>query len=188
MPIGIPGAQPMRVIRQERFALAVAQGLTLVEASVAAGYSPKGGAPYMRSKKPHVAARIEYLRKRTAEKTVNAASVSRSEIIESVRARRARAAEGTPLVARDGTPTGESREDYAAGNRCDEILAKMHGFLLDVHTEEDLSEALKDKNIDELREQLASDIHDLDPNLHKQVVEETEADCDETAPNGHSLQ
>ena len=64
----------------------------------------------------------------------------------------------------------------------------MHGFLLDVHTEEDLSEALKDKNIDELREQLASDIHDLDPNLHKQVVEETEADCDETAPNGHSLQ
>jgi len=186
-----PGVDPLRNDRHEKFALQKSAGLSAKEAYTAAGYNGVGGQAYVLLRRPDIAARIKYLRTRTAEKVTDAAAVCRSEIIESVRSRRGRAMDGTPITNRDGEVTAH-REDFSAGNRCDEILAKMHGFLIDVQTEENLDDMLKGKDLSALREQLVSEINDLDPNLHKQKKVKHDdlvvSESDELAPKGLQLQ
>ena len=165
------GSQPLRIARMENFCLAIVNGHSKVEAYAAAGY--KGASrsgPATLARKPEVSARIDFLRKRVAEQAVNVAAVSRSEIIESLRRRRDKADEGIPLVAKDGSATDVFKPDFAAGNRADEILAKMHGFMLDVTRDENFDDALKDMDQGDVEMLLRSLLEQLDPNMRKRFA------------------
>ncbi len=169
----IPGSRPLDLPRQEKFALAIAQGLPDTEALAAAGYSDRCNSASGRLKRnTKVAARISHLRHQAAEKVVNATAVERSEIIESLRDTRKRAKRGTPLMAKDGTPTGVSKPDLSAANRSDEILAKMHGFMLDVHKNGDaeLDAELEGMSAEDIQEFIHSLLEQIDPNLRKTVM------------------
>ncbi len=115
--------------------------------------------------------RIAGLLVETKRRALEVLAVTRGEIIESLRARRTRAQDGTAILAKDGTATDERREDFAAGNRCDEILAKLHGFMLDVTRDEDFESELKGMDSDAVRELMTTFVDQLDPNMRKMVAE-----------------
>jgi len=74
--------------------------------------------------------------------------------------------------------------DLSASNRADEILAKMHGFMLDVSRTENFDEELEGKSPDELRQIVLSLLEQLDPNMRKMVMSEMV----ESEADGQTLQ
>ena len=197
--MSVPGDKPLRIIRKERFALAIAKGEPVAVAYASAGYAGKGGASSTLRNRKDVSARINYLRTQTAKKAIETAALTSTSIIQSLINRRERAQTGSPIIAKDGTPTGEYREDFAAGNRIDELLGRTMGLYVDVQREENPDKVLEGKNIEELRETLIGEINALDPNLHKQKVEKNAgdvpepeqpivADSAELPPEGKTLQ
>lgn len=164
-------SRPLRNNRRERYCIAVASGMTKRESIAVAGYATKAPSQtiYQLHKSDEVRSRIVALQKQAAAAAISITSVTREEVIQSLRARRLRAQEGTPILAKDGSPTGDTREDFSAGNRSDEILAKMHGFMLDVHREESLDEELDGKSPEELKVYILSLLEQVDPNMHKKL-------------------
>jgi len=107
-------------------------------------------------------------------------AVTRSEIIESIRDTRRLAKDGVPVINTKGSATGAMRVDLAQANRSDELLAKMHGFLLDVQRDETLDDELEGKSPEELREFVLSLLEQLDPNMRKKLMVELQvSDLDE---------
>lgn len=171
----------------------MAQGMSQKEAFIAAGYSHKsagGGGPSTLTAKKDVQDRVEWLRRKTAAHTVQVAAVSRSEIIESLRETRALARKGSPVLAKDGSETGVFKPDLAAKNRTDEILSKMHGFMLDVTRTEDMDEQLEGMGKVEIESLITSLLEQLDPNMRKNFAAKIEAEAiseEETPPPGGTL-
>jgi hypothetical protein len=151
----------------------------VVEAYGFVGYSTtsRNGA-YRLERKPNIKDRMSSLQGFKAEEVVKVTgaleAVTRSEIIESIRDTRRLAKDGVPVINTKGSATGAMRVDLAQANRSDELLAKMHGFLLDVSREETLDEELDGKKPEELREFVLSLLEQLDPNLRKMVAAELE--------------
>ena len=186
-----PGEAQLRVRRQEQFALGVVQGLSRWEAYVAAGYTGAKdcGGPSILAKRPGVQDRIDFLMKRVETRVVNAAAVTRSEIIEGLRDNVRLAKAGTPTIDKQGNPTDVYKPDLSAANRGLEILAKMHGMMLDVTREETLDDLLEDLPAEEIRPFLVGLLDQLDPNMSKQkaiAIEKGEVIDVEAEPSGQA--
>ncbi len=183
MPTPYTGASPLPVQRRESFCIGIMNGLTQREAFVQAGYtgSVRTGA-WQIAKHPDVKKRIEYLRGKTADRVVLANAVTRSEIVESVRARRLKADTGVELMTKEGKPSGVCKPDFAAGNRADEILAKMHGFMLDVQKSDDFDGELDNMGTGEVQQLFLGLIDQLDPNARKMFVDRLKAEKPSAEP------
>jgi hypothetical protein len=144
------------------------------EAHVEAGYSESNKGNGAQERKPQIVRRLNWLLTRTAEKATTSAAVTRSEITESLRARRLRADEGALIINAKGNIEGRAKPDLSAATRCDETLAKMNGFLLDVQVKEDLDSELDGKSPEELKSVLLSMLEMVDPNMRKQILREVE--------------
>ena len=171
------------------------------------GFNPAYTSKLFRSAKCQK--RMAELSERAADKATNAGVVTRAQVLAEFDEVRILALAGSLKTDRDGNPveftdpkTGELGlvrvPDLTSALRATEGKGKACGIFIDVQSEENLDDALKGKNINQLREQLASDIHDLDPNLHKQAVQTevedaahavtTEDEIDESVPLGTSIQ
>lgn len=177
-----PGQFPIPNIRWERYVMAVRAGMQKDAAYSHAGFSNnKKGAYWRLDQNKIVKARFLWLGKKTAEHSIEVSAVTRTEIIESLRNTRLMAKEGFARGGKDGRST-EIKVDLNAANRCDEILAKMHGFMLDVTRGETLDEELDGKSPEELREFVLSLLEQLDPNMAKMLMAQMDA------PEGTTLQ
>ena len=176
------GSQPIyKNARWEKYSLGRVNGLSVREAYRNAGYEGESWASASKiENKPLVKQRVQWLREQAAERVVTSNAVSRSELIESIRDTRKLAKEGTPVVDKHGVEVG-IRRDLSAANRADEILAKMHGFMLDVTRNETLDEELEGKSPDDLKVFVLSLLEQLDPNLKKQIVAEVEVDDEDVS-------
>ncbi|MFQ5505356.1 MAG: hypothetical protein ACE5F1_11235 [Planctomycetota bacterium] len=167
----------MKNIRHERVILSIFRGISCreayrleypnaAEATLTAGMriacSPAGRA------------RLNWLRRTAAELTVVSSGVTRGEIIDSTRTIRQIAMEGTPVIDREGKPTDAKKPDLAQANRANEILAKMHGFMVDVTKREDLDAELEGMSPEQLKTFIAGILEQLDPNLRKQIVRDAQ--------------
>jgi len=169
-----PGQSPLRVGRQERFCLKLASGMTQQESYIAAGYRGRGrqnGNAANLAKKPNVRARVDYLRRRTAEQVAEVAAVTQSEVIEGFRENIIKAKEGTAILAKDGSPTGEFRRDFSSVNRGYELLGKSMGMFIDVTKTEDFDSELRQMDKAAVEELLTSLLEQLDPNMRKNFAE-----------------
>lgn len=165
------------------------QGLSKLEAFRSAGYTgTDASGPATLYKRPGVQERIDFLRSQTAERAVIAAAVTRGEIIEGLRDNVKQAKEGTPLLGRDGTPTDISKPDLASANRGYEILAKMHGFMLDVTRDDSFNDSLNQMEQPEAEALVLSLIEQLDPNARKMMLEGLEKKKADTTEEGDTLQ
>jgi hypothetical protein len=182
-----PGSHPLHRVRQERYCLCRLNGLSVPDAHVEAGFAVKTKDNWKTESNPRVKRRLAWLRNQVADTVVNANAVTRSEIIESIRDTRRLAKKGTPILSKDGSDTGHSKPDLSASNRSDEILAKMHGFMLDVTLKEDLDAELDGKDPKELKAFVLSLLEQLDPNMRKQLMSEVEV-ADEDDSEGHTIQ
>jgi phage terminase small subunit len=183
-----PGSEPLGD-RQERYCLARMNGMRVPEAHVHAGYSVKTQKNYKLELTPSVKVRMRWLREQAAKTVVNANAVTRSELIEIARDNIRIAKQGTPIFTKDGTDTGETKADLSAANRGVEILAKMHGFLLDVQVKEDLDSELDGKSPAELKAFVVSLMEELDPNMQKQLMADMEErESDEEVPEDTTIQ
>jgi len=165
------GEHPLRNLQRERYCLGRMQGLSKSDAYVEAGYvgdPDKGGRRL--DNRAEVIRRVQWLRQTISDRVVTSAAVTRSEIIEDLRDNRRLAKKTTPIMDKDGNVVGETRPDLSAGNRANEILAKMHGFMLDVTRQESLDEELEGKDPEELKSFVLSLLEQLDPNMRKQLV------------------
>lgn len=183
------GSQPCTNPKHEVYCMARMTGMTPAASFTHAGYKGKnhGNVEY----KSAVKLRLYWLRSRTADRAIESAAVTRVEIVESVRETRTMAKKGTAILDRaTGQPTGEFKADLASANRADEILAKMHGFMLDVTREETLDEELDGKDPKELEAYVLSLLEQLDPNMRKILIDKigpAVIDMDEI-PDGETLQ
>jgi len=182
-----PGSHPLSRVGYEKYCYARLNGLGPQEAHIEAGFSEKTKGNWKLEGNPKIKRRLTWLRAQVATTVVNANAVTRSEIIESIRDTRRIAKKGTPIFAKDGSDTGESKPDLSAANRSDEILAKMHGFMLDVTLKEDLDAELDGKDPKELKAFVLSLLEQLDPNMRKQLMSEVQTSDDEV-PEGTTFQ
>lgn len=178
------GSVPIHNLRWERYAIARFHGLPPMAAYHEAGYKvgKSQSGPDRLSRKLIITKRILWLNARVAEEAVTSKSVTRTEIIESLRDTRQLAKLGETRD-RHGIYK-ETKVDLAASNRADEILAKMHGFMLDVSRTENFDEELEGKTPDELRDIVLSLMEQLDPNMRKMVMSQMA----ESESDGQTLQ
>ena len=176
----LKGNRPLPLVRQERYCISRMNGLKPEEAFFQAGYkSRSAGAAGRLERLPTVQRRLEWLRSQVADRAIVANGVTRSEIIESLRDTRRLAKKGQRVLTRDGSDSGEVKLDLSTANRSDEILAKMHGFMLDVTLKENLDEELEGKDPVELKAFVLSLLEQLDPNMRKQLMAEVEVSDDD---------
>jgi hypothetical protein len=165
------------------------QGLRAPAAHVEAGYSPKTQKNYKLEQTPSIVQRMKWLKSEAAKVVVNANAVTRSELIEIARDNIRIAKKGTAIFTKDGSDTGETKPDLSAANRGVEILAKMHGFLLDVQVKEDLDSELDGKSPEELKAFVVSLMEELDPNMQKALMAQMEErESDEEIPEDTTIQ
>ena len=176
------GSAPLKNTKHELYAVGRASGLSRREVYANAGFtgSPHGGTARV-EQCIGVLDRIEYLQKQAAEQMVRATVVSqnitRNQLNAEAQETYRRAMVGTPVMAKDGTPTGVSKPDLAAANRSIEIRAKLNGLMIDVTADiEDLDSVLEGKNPEELKAYILSLLEQVDPNLSKSM----KAQMDET--------
>ena len=169
--------------------MAVVGGMDRREARKSVGYS-EGTSNTVSKFHGHqlIKDRIAYLRTRVAEEAVSGAAVTKSEIIEGLRDNIALAKQAKPLLGKDGEPTGEYRIDLSSANRGYEILAKMHGFMLDVTRAETFDDEIDGKSPEELKATVLSLIENLDPNLRKMMMAQFSETEEESVPDGETLQ
>lgn len=171
------GEKPLRIGRQEAFARGIAQGLASRIAYEAAGYTGDhvGGNSATLRKRPHVSDRIDYLGNQVAEKAVQvavtAALVTQNEVIDGLRENITAAKQGTAILAKDGSQTGEFRRDFAAVNRGLESLGKSISLFIDVTREEDFESELKGMDSAAVMDLIATMVDQLDPNARKMLAE-----------------
>ncbi len=177
------GKKSLQIGRQEAFARLIAQGLGNAAAYEAAGYTGDhvGGNSATLRKRPHVKERIDYLNNQVAEKAiqvaVTAALVTQNEVIDGLRENIAAAKQGTAILAKDGSPTGEFRRDFAAVNRGLESLGKSISLFIDVTREEDFDSELKGMDSAAVMELIATMIDQLDPNARKMFTEKLQKEA-----------
>ncbi len=178
------GSVPIHNIRWERYAIARFQGMPPMAAYHEAGYKvgKSQSGPDRLGRKMVITKRLVWLNARVAEETITSKAVTRLEIIESLRSTRQLAKSGESRD-RHGNVRQE-KVDLSASNRADEILAKMHGFMLDVSRTENFDEELEGKSPDELRQIVLSLLEQLDPNMRKMVMSEMV----ESESDGQTLQ
>lgn len=174
------GTTPLKNARHERYAIARASGAARREAYLACGGQAKSvaQAAYSVENADGVQARISAILDEAKNQAIAINTVTRGEIITSTRHIRELAVIGTPVLAKDGTPTGIYKPDFAAANRSNEILAKMHGFMLDVMRVEDFDTELDGMNQEELQAFVLSLLEQLDPNLRKQLMAQLEPEAE----------
>jgi hypothetical protein len=129
---------PLRNVRHERFAQARAKGASLGDAYLAAGYTTKsarqaGNHGGRLARRALVAARIEELQERIAERTIASAAYDRDYVIRALRENLERALEARPVLDRQGNPTGEYRYDGSVVNRAAELLGVELGMFVRRH-------------------------------------------------------
>ena len=98
----IDGAWPLRNVKYERLALAVASGKTMVQAMAEQGYATPNKHAWRYMKRPEIRARIDFLRRKTAEAVpITAADIVRqlAEDREFARERGAAAAAVTATMS-----------------------------------------------------------------------------------------
>lgn len=163
--------------------------MSKVEAFRQAGYTgtERSGPPTLYNR-PGVKERIDFLRSQAAEQAVVAAAVTRGEIIEGLRDNVRKAKEGTPLLGRNGEPTDISKPDLASANRGLEIMAKMHGFMLDVTRDDSFNDSLNQMEQPEAEALVLSLIEQLDPNARKMMLDGLSKKKAETTEEGETLQ
>ena len=128
--------------------------------------------------------RIAYLQKQATDRTMRALvisqAVTRNQLNAEAQETYERAMLGTPVMAKDGSPTGVSKPDLAAANRSIEIRAKLNGLMIDVTADvEDLDSVLEGKNPEELKAYILSLLEQVDPNLSKSMKAQMDEKPDE---------
>jgi len=118
--------------KHERFVLELLAGKSQSEAYLAAGYSAKSVAVASAAatrllKDPTIAARLEELQAAAAAK----AALSKSWVLEKLRENVERAMQATPVLDRDGKPTGEYVYQGSVANRALELIGKEQGMFID---------------------------------------------------------
>jgi catalase len=189
------GSKPLASAHHERYAVARSLGMKQVEAygqTEGKAKHPQKRASTIESR-AEVKARINWLKKQHAAETIRSAQVTREEIIVSLRETRDLAREGTAILAKDGSPTGEKRADLNAKTRADEVLAKMHGFTTGADMAENFDAMLEGMNADEIKAQFISIIEQVDPNfltrLKNELREELKEEMARSGPSdGEVLQ
>ncbi len=151
-----PGSTPLKE-NYERYCIARMNGMKPAEAHIEAGLSFKTRNNWRLESKPEIKLRILYLKTQAAKKAVNSNAVTRAELIEELR--------DNVRIAKES-----KKPDLSAANRSIEILAKMHGFSLDVSVTENFDAELEGKSPEELVSFLLSMLEELDPNLHKRLT------------------
>jgi len=205
----IPGEDPLKVLKHERFALAVAQGQSLKDAHVAAGYDGcHRRGPYQVKNRPGVNERIDFLRKRIEDQAVTAGAVSRDEVVEGIRENLRAAKKGNAVIGRDNRPArtyekGEdgvevevdvTKRDFAACNKSLELLGRASGTFLEAGNDENFDADIDGMSPDDIQVFLRGLLDSLDPNMRKKFTEslvtesDEEPDEDETPDAGPILQ
>ena len=162
------GSSPCKISRQERYCLARMTGMGITEAHRHVGYTGKN--TWQTESMPSVKLRLGWLQTQLAERTIEANTVTRIEVIEEFRDILKMAKKGTELVGRNGEATGVYKPDLSSANKANEGLAKMHGFMVDVTRTETLDEELDGKNSEELQAYVLSLLEQLDPNMRKTLL------------------
>jgi len=152
---------PLASGQREKFAQAIAAGMTPMEAHKAAGYqgkSPKNRqqAAYKLKKVPEVHLRILALQSEAAAKTVESIAWNQAQVMDELKQNVEDARKGYPILDRTGTPTGSYRPDYAAVNRALELYGKQLGMfketILTGNAEDRALDAMSDAEVRILQE------------------------------------
>ncbi len=188
-----PISKPLKNIRRERFAQALASGLSVRESYERSGFAgdPNGNAPSKLHREEEVQRRVAGILAKSEAAVVHAVAVTQAEIVQSLRETRDMARVGVPVLAKDGSETGVYRPDLAAKNRADDTLAKVAGL----YRENDRPSAgieLPD-DPEEIREQVFAIIEQIDPGFFRDLKAtiraelESEVRAETKSPSSSSL-
>ena len=119
--------------KHEYFAHQVANGIKPVDAYVAAGYSPNGADQSSSKllKKTEVAARVAEIAETIADRAMDKAAIDKAwvmkELVEVVQMAKAY----DPVISKDGTNSGEVKQNLAAANTALSLIGKELSMFVD---------------------------------------------------------
>lgn len=117
--------------KHELFALNLAKGMTADAAYEAAGYKPSRAAASRLSTKVNIRERVEELRSRIVERTIEKTAVSKEWVVEQLVRVYKESMDGQPVKDRYGNATDKVMPNYSAANRALELLGKEEGMFVE---------------------------------------------------------
>lgn len=152
------GEVPLQRIRQEKFCISYVKHGSAGNAALDAGYSPKSkNLPYDLLKKPHIKARIMYLRTRIEDDTVKGEGITRKWVEEQ-------------LV--ENVLEAKKLSDYKAANQALHLIGKDKGMFVERVLSGEMEEELKGKSEAELEEYLKGAFEELGPSAVKAIIDQ----------------
>lgn len=172
--------------QHEIFALAVSRGLTYAQAYKEAGYnvendiSAKSAGSRLANRKA-VVTRIAELKERKAVVIANTTGLSKTWVIDNLRAVANRCMQAEPVVDHEGHPTGEYTFNASGANRALELIGKELGMFVE-------RKDMRITSITELsREQLMGFLSQLDAAHTQQMQDITPGKAIASPPEGDTL-
>ncbi len=199
-PLGVyPILKPLKNVRWERYCLARIGGMGKEASWREAGYTGfhamQGVHKLEQRGGDHIAGRMLGLQTKVAEKAVNSAAVTRSEVIEGFREIILMARAGAPVLAKDGSIATDAsgkelrRSDLTAMHKAFESIGKSIGLFVDVQREENFDAMLEGKSRAEIKQLMLGMLGQVDSNLHKKVEpQQVEPDPDDENDEAPTLQ
>lgn len=122
--------------KQARFVAEYLKDGNATQAAIRAGYSENGAGVQGHNllKNPKIAEAIAKAQEKVIERGIQAAVITKDWLSQKWVAIHDSAMGDNPIVDRYGNPTGTVQKNYAGANKALEMLARLHGLLVEVNT------------------------------------------------------